>query len=317
MHIFRHTENLPDEARGSAVAIGNFDGVHLGHLGVIGEAGRIARDHGVPWSVLTFEPHPRSLFQPTDEPFRLTPFRTKARHIEELGVDNLFVLHFDKDFAAQSAEDFISKVLVGNLGARHVVSGYDFVFGNKRVGNCDLLLHRGKQEGFDFSCVAAIDDGDKIYSSTRVRKCLRKGDARGAASVLGRPFEIEGRVEHGDARGRAIGTPTANVHLEEYIWPALGVYAIRAGLDEDDGPRWYDGVANLGLRPTFNGEGVVLEAHLFDFDGDLYGRHLRVAFIEQLRDEQKFDGIDALKAQISDDCDAARRILGAEKADKS
>ncbi|MBT3238890.1 MAG: bifunctional riboflavin kinase/FAD synthetase [Rhodospirillaceae bacterium] len=313
MQIFRHTENLPVGARGSAVAIGNFDGIHRGHQGVIGEAGRIAHDQGIPWSVLTFEPHPRSLFKPTDEAFRLTPFRTKARHIEELGVDNLIVLHFDKDFSAQTAEDFITRVLINDLAARHVVSGYDFVFGNNRAGNCDLLLHRGKEEGFDFTCVSAIDDGDKVYSSTRVRKFLHAGDARGAAAVLGRAYEIEGRVEHGDQRGRTIGTPTANVHLDEYLCPAFGVYAIRAGLDEEDGSHWYDGVANLGLRPTFDGKGVVLEAHLFDFDGDLYGRHLRVAFIEHLRDEKKFDGIDALKAQIADDCDAARRILAAGK----
>ena len=209
MKIFRHFENLPVEVRGASVAIGNFDGVHLGHRAVIGEAGRIARDQGIPLAVLSFEPHPRSLFVPAGEPFRLTPFRTKAQHIGDLGVDNLIVLHFDEAFARISADDFIKRVLVEGLGARHVVSGYDFVFGHKRAGNCELLLHKGQEEGFGFTCVSAIDDGEMVYSSTRVRECLKAGDPRAAALLLGRNFEIYGRVEHGDARGRTIGFPTA------------------------------------------------------------------------------------------------------------
>ena len=192
MHVFRHFENLPDEVRGASVAVGNFDGVHLGHQAVIGEAGRVARDQGIPWAVLSFEPHPRSLFTTNQEPFRLTPFRIKARHVEALGVDNMIILHFDHEFAGLSADDFVKKVLVKGLGARHVVSGYDFVFGHKRAGNCELLLHKGKEEGFDFTCVSAVDDGETIYSSTRVRRCLKAGDPRGAANLLGRPFEIEG-----------------------------------------------------------------------------------------------------------------------------
>jgi len=311
MRIFRHYQDLPAEARGSAVAIGNFDGVHLGHQAVIGEAGRIARDAGIPWAVLSFEPHPRTLFRPDDAPFRLTPFRIKARHIEKMGVDALIVLHFDAELAGLSADDFVHKVLIKGLNAHHVVSGYDFVFGHKRAGNCELLLHKGKREGFDFTCVSAVDDGAKVYSSTQVRTCLKQGDPRGAAAMLGRPFEIEGRIEYGDARGRSIGFPTANLHLDDYVRPATGVYAIRAGIDAGPETRWLDGVANLGRRPTFDGEDIVLEAHLFDFDGDLYGRHLRVALIEYLRAEQKFDGVDSLKAQIARDCEHARKVLAA------
>ncbi len=313
MHVFRHFENLPDEVRGASVAVGNFDGVHLGHQAVIGEAGRVARDQGIPWAVLSFEPHPRSLFTTNQEPFRLTPFRIKARHVEALGVDNMIVLHFDHEFAGLSADDFVKKVLVKGLGARHVVSGYDFVFGHKRAGNCELLLHKGKEEGFDFTCVSAVDDGETIYSSTRVRRYLKVGDPRGAANLLGRPFEIEGRVEHGDARGRTIGFPTANLHLGEYLRPALGVYAVRVGIDEGADTRWLEGVANFGNRPTFDKKDTIFEVHLFDFDDDLYGRHLRIALVDFLREEKKFDGLDDLKAQIALDSNNARQILAAEQ----
>ncbi len=311
MQIFRHFDDLPDTVTGSAVAIGNFDGIHLGHQAVIGEAVRVARAGQIPWAVLTFEPHPREVFNPDHDPFRLTPFRTKARQIESLGVDALFVLHFDADFAKLSADDFITKVLINGLAARHVVSGYDFVFGNKRVGNCELLLRKGKEQGFDFTCVSAVDDGQKVYSSTRVRKCLIAADPLAASAVLGRPFEIEGRVEQGDRRGRTIGFPTANIHLGDYQRPANGVYAVRAGIDEGTHTVWHDGVANLGLRPTFDGEDLLLEVHLFDFDGDLYNHHLRVALIEYLRPEQKFDGLEPLKAQITLDGERAKAILQA------
>ena len=313
MHVFRHFENLPDEVRGASVAVGNFDGVHLGHRAVIGEAGRIAHDQNIPWAVLSFEPHPRSLFTPDQAPYRLTPFRIKARHIEELGVDNLIVLHFDQELASLSADDFIMKVLVEGLVARHVVSGYDFVFGHRRAGNCELLLHKGQEQGFDFTCVSAVDDGETVYSSTGVRNCLKAGDPRGAAALLGRPFEIEGRVEHGDARGRTIGFPTADLHMGEYLHPAHGVYAVRAGIDEGTSTKWMEGVANFGSRPTFDNKDTSFEAHLFDFDGDLYGRHLRIALVDFLREEKKFDGPDDLKAQIAIDSDMARRILASEQ----
>lgn len=310
MRIFRHFNDLPDDAKGCVVAVGNFDGVHRGHQAVIGEAGRIATAIGVPLGVLTFEPHPRTLFDPKGEPFRLTPFRLKARHIEPLGVDELVVLHFDQAFSELSAETFVKQVLVDGLAARHVVSGYDFVFGHGRKGNCELLLHQGKEEGFDFTAVSAVTDDDgEIYSSTRVRNRLRNGDPQTAAQILGRYFEIEGRVEHGERRGQSIGFPTANVRPGEFLCPTLGVYAVRAGIDEGDDTQWHDGVANLGRRPTFDDEVLLLEVHLFDFDGDLYGRHLRVKLIEFLRPEKKFDGLDSLKAQIAEDAARARHIL--------
>lgn len=310
MRLFRHYENLPDGVRGAAVAIGNFDGVHRGHHAVIGEAGRTARSLGVPWAVLTFEPHPRSVFQPDATPFRLTPFHLKARLIEALGVDELIVVHFDAAFAALTPREFVHTVLIDGLAARSVVCGHNFAFGRGRTGTPDLLLHLGGEFGFDFTCVQEIrDDGGRTLSSTRVRDSLKRGDLADATRVLGRAFTIEGRVTEGDRRGRTIGFPTANLALGEVLRPALGVYAVRAGIEDEGGVVWRDAVANLGYRPTFGGTDVLLEAHLFDFDGDLYGRHLRVALIERLRAEQTFDGIDALKAQISADCVHARRVL--------
>lgn len=310
MRIYRHYEELPEEIRGAVVAIGNFDGVHKGHQAVISEAGRIAKAAGRPWAVLTFEPHPRMVFNPSQEPFRLTPFRIKVRQVEALGVDAVVVLHFDKDFAQLTGEDFIEQVLVGGLAASHVVCGYDFVFGKGRKGDSEMLMRQGKAKGFGFTAVRQVNDGSgAVYSSTRVRDCLKAADPQGAAGVLGRPFEIEGRVEHGDARGRTIGFPTANLHLGEYLRPASGVYAVRAGIDMGQETRWVDGVANFGNRPTFDGGDVVLEVHLFDFAGDLYGRHLRVQLVHHLRDEKKFDGLDALKAQIAHDAEAAKRLL--------
>jgi riboflavin kinase/FMN adenylyltransferase len=279
---------------------------------VIGEAGSIARAQNKPWAVMTFEPHPDSLFKPDGAPFRLTTMRTKAHMIQSLGVDELLVQHFDQEFAGLSAGAFVDQVIVKGLGASHVVSGYDFQFGKKRQGDCDTLLHMGRERDFGFTAVPkVVDENGVVYSSTRVRECLAAGDVRGAKHVLGRSFELEGRVEHGDARGSTLGFPTANIHLDEFLRPATGVYAIRAGLDEGQGTTWLNGVANFGRRPTFHAEDdVVLEAHLFDFSGDIYGKHLRVKLIERLREEKKFDGLDALKAQIASDCEKAREILG-------
>lgn len=317
MRIYRHFETLPAEARGAAIAVGNFDGVHRGHQAVIGEAGRIARAGGLPWAVLTFEPHPRRVFQPDLAPFRLTPFRTKARVLEGLGVDAMIVQRFNRAFSERPAEDFVNEVLVKGFGARHVVAGYDFVFGHKRGGNCETLLAMGQKLGFGFTAVSAIeDDTGAVYSSTRIRQCLAAGDAIGAAAILGRSFEIEGRVAHGDKRGRTIGFPTLNLHLGSAVRPAFGVYAVRIGRVIDGRDQWIDGVANIGVRPTFGGDDVVLEAHALDFDGDLYGQLVSVALIDHIRDEKKFDGLDALRAQIAADCDTARGILNGLRANE-
>jgi riboflavin kinase/FMN adenylyltransferase len=311
MRLFRTHQTLPADVRGSAVAVGNFDGVHLGHQAVIGEAGRIARASAIPWAVMTFEPHPRTLFAPEVGSFRLTPFPVKARLIEALGPEVLFVIPFDAELARVSARAFVEEVLVHGLGARHVICGHDFAFGQGRKGTPELLLWLGDEFGFGFTCVQEVREaGGEGYSSTRIREYLRRGEPAMAERLLGRPFEIEGGVVVGDQRGRTIGFPTANVRLDGYVIPAHGVYAVRVGIDDDDGDtRWHDGIANLGLRPTFAGSEVLLEAHVFDFAGDLYGRSVRVALAAFIRTEKKFDGIEALRAQIEEDVARARLAL--------
>lgn len=310
MRIFRHYEGLPKEYRQAVIAIGNFDGVHLGHQGVIQEAGRIAAANDVPWGVMTFEPHPRMFFKPDQPSFRITPLRAKSHAVATLDVDFLVVLRFDKELASMAANHFVRDVLVHNLDVYHVVCGYDFSFGKGAAGNCELLLQMGMEAGFGMTAVGAIDDPTgKAYSSTRVREYLRDGDPMIAAQLLDRPFEIAGRVSHGDERGRTIGFPTANIYLEDYMEPARGVYAIKAALDTGEEPVWHSGIANLGVRPTFDKTESLLEVHIFDFNEDLYDRHLRVQLINFIRPEQKFDGLEALKTQIALDCERAREIL--------
>ena len=310
MRLFRHYQNLPAEVKGAAVAVGNFDGVHVGHREVIAAAGRIARANGCPWAVLTLEPHPKTVFHPRAAPFRLTPEAVKARLVEALGVDLLVIVPFDPAFARLSARSFVENIIVDGLAARHVICGHDFAFGHGRRGTPELLLWLGDEFGFGFTCVSEVRDADgEPYSSTRIRDALRGGDLVTAEHLLGRPFEIEGEVVAGDRRGRTIGFPTANIDLGEYVHPANGVYAVRAVIADEHSQRWYDGVANIGRRPTFAGDGVLLEVHLFDVSPDLYGRWLRVQLVTRLREERRFDGIEALRRQIVADAEAARAVL--------
>ena len=310
MQIFRRSHNLPDNARKATIAIGNFDGVHPGHRAVINEAGLIARNEGLPWAVLTFEPHPRQLFSPNQDPFRLTPFRAKAEEIEAMGVDLLIVQRFDNPFSQIKAEEFVMKALVQGLDAHHVVSGYDFVFGHNRGGHCDLLLSMGEKEGFGFTAVSALSDNSgEIYSSTRIRDRLKDADPKGAAKILGREFELSGRVVHGNHLGRELNYPTANIHLRSYIRPANGIYAVRVLVEGYGNKNWIDGAANIGIRPTIGGNEIIFEVFLIDFDADLYGKYLRVRLVDYLRKEKKFDGLDALKAQIALDTEKARTVL--------
>jgi riboflavin kinase / FMN adenylyltransferase len=270
--------------------------------------------------VLTFEPHPRRFFKPDTPPFQLTRLRTKARVLAGLGVDDLFVLRFNRQMVEYTPEAFIDRFLVRDLQARHVVIGYDFVFGKGRAGNPDLLRDRLAANGIGITIMTPVtaaeaitvdaDPEASIISSTGVRDALRAGDPAAAARLLGRPFEIEARVQRGEARGRQLGFPTANLWLGDYLRPALGVYAVRATVH--DGPDSHRGVANLGLRPTFGGLAEPrLEVHLFDFSGDIYGRRLRVELVQFLRPERKFPNIAALKKQIGLDATAARTVLAA------
>lgn len=313
MQIFRHHQNLPPDVRGAVVAIGNFDGVHRGHRVVLDEAKAIAGPLNAPVAVLAFEPHPRRFFRPDDPPFRLSPFRIRARLLEALGLDVHYILPFDERFSHQTADSFITDVLVSGLGARHVVVGYDFCFGRNRVGNATLLLKYGKTHGFGVTAVPKVVDPDgATFSSSTIRDHLRSGRPGEAARFLGRYWEIEGRVEPGQQRGRTLGFPTANVDLGEYLRPAFGVYAVRAAVDtgtDADALTWHDGVANLGIRPMYESPRPLLETFLFDFTGDLYGRYLRVQLVALLRGETKFGSVEALVAQMGQDCADARAAL--------
>jgi len=313
LRIVRHPGSGSSHPRGAVLAMGNFDGLHRGHAALIGQARDRARADGVPAAVLTFEPHPRSVFNPAGEPFRLTPFRVKEREIARLGVDLLFVQHFDLEFAKKSAELFVEEVLAGAIGVTHIVVGHDCTFGNRRRGTPEMLREAGLEHGFGLTVIEPVCGPDAaVYSSTHIRELLKSGKPREAAAQLGRFWEIDGRVMVGDRRGRTIGFPTVNLGLGENLHPAFGVYAVRVsgdGADDAFAGHAIDGVANIGLRPTVGTPEPRLEAHLFDIDADLYGRHLRVSLVEFIRPERKFSGLDALKAQIAEDAQKARAIL--------
>jgi riboflavin kinase/FMN adenylyltransferase len=311
MRIFRHFEDVPSLLRGAVVAVGNFDGVHLGHRALIGEAGRQARAAGKPLAVLAFEPHPQEFFRPSPESFRLTPMRTKARLIAELGADAFFALPFDAAMAARDPDVFVQDVLVDGLGVCGVVVGEDFIFGKGRGGNLQTLQEAGARHGFGVTAFHTVlaNAGEKI-SSTRIREALKAAHPQEAAKLLGRHWAVEARVEHGDKRGRLMGFPTANMHLGHCLAPAFGVYAVRAAIVENDKViERHDGVANFGIRPMYEVAVPLMETHLFDFDGDLYGKHLSVELVEYIRPEMKFSGLPGLIAQIADDAQAARAIL--------
>jgi len=310
MRIYKHYIELPEKFRNSSIAIGNFDGMHQGHCKVISRAGIFAHERGVPWGVLTFEPHPREIFDIDKPLFRLTPFDMKARQIEAMGVEFLVVIHFDTEFAKITAEEFVDQVIVQGFEASYVVSGFNFAFGHKRAGNTSFLQMKGEQFGFGTTGIKQVlDDTGEIISSTRIRKFLLDGNPRAAGNLLGRNYEIEGIVSQGDQRGRKIGFPTANIKLDDHMRIANGVYAIKARIDRGPDTVWHDGVANLGYRPTFNGSQCVLETHLFDFDEDIYDAYLRVALIDFIRPEQKFDGVEGLTVQIKKDISQSKSIL--------
>jgi riboflavin kinase/FMN adenylyltransferase len=315
MRISTSHSGLPPDARGAAVAIGNFDGVHPGHRAVLTRASAVAEKLGVPFGVLTFEPHPRRYFQPAIPPFRLTPPPAKRRLLAEAGAAHYYELPFDAAMAALTAEAFIEQVLIAGLGVRHVVVGAGFAFGKGRTGTVSVLEHvAGHKGGVGVTVVAPVPASDGVLaSSTRVRECLLRGEPERAAALLGRNFAIEGEVFAGDRRGRQLGFPTANLPLDDYLRPAFGVYAVRAVPLGGGGERW-SGVANLGTRPTVDGARAQLEAHLFDFAGDLYGRRLAVELLSFIRPERKFESLDALKSQIAEDSARARGIIAARPA---
>jgi riboflavin kinase / FMN adenylyltransferase len=306
MRIYRDWRDLPETARGATVALGNFDGVHLGHDTVV-RAAHAARPD-LPLGVLTFEPHPREVFRPDDPPFRLTLSTERAEALQALGVTLLYELSFDRAFSLMSHESFVADVLHEGISARHLVCGTDFAFGHRRGGDTAFLAQRAEALGMGLTLVPALADARGPLSSSRIRRELQDGYPERATAALGRPWNIRGEVMHGDRRGRTIGFPTANIALGRHLEPARGVYAVMIRLP-DGSTRL--GVANIGRRPTVaSGTESRLEVHIFDFAADLYGAELAVALHAYLRPEQKFSGLDALRAQIAADAAEARRVLG-------
>jgi riboflavin kinase/FMN adenylyltransferase len=305
MQVFRDWRALPPAARGASVALGNFDGVHLGHAHVVRAAHGARPD--LPLAVLTFEPHPRELFRPDDPPFRLSLPRERQAALAVLGVRVLYEFTFDLAFSAISAAAFVSEVLHAGLDARHLVCGPDFAFGHRRGGNAHFLADHAEALGIGFTAVPPLADEAGPISSSRIRRALRDGYPERATALLGRPWAIRGEVMRGDARGRQIGFPTANVPLGRHLEPARGVYAVTARLADGTTRR---GVANIGRRPTVVRESSSrLEVNLFDYDGDLYGSELSVSLHAFLRAERRFAGLAELREQIVADAAQARRLL--------
>lgn len=301
-------KQLPAHLRGGVVAIGNFDGVHRGHQAVLGRALEEAGKRGVPALVLTFEPHPRKFFRPQVPLFVLTPPAMKARLLEELGFSAVVEQAFTEQFAAQSAEDFVAGILQENLGISHAVTGFNFHFGKDRQGGPAYLMNAGERHGFGVTLVDAFrDEGAQVISSSRIRELLAAGDVSQAAGLLGYRFTVQSEVIGGQQLGRTLGFPTANMCLPEDVELREGIYAVR--FRRADGSL-HDGVASFGRRPTVNVNGApLLETFVFDFSGDLYGEVCDVSFFAYLRGEEKFDGLDALVAQMKRDEQEARAML--------
>ena len=310
MEIIRTGGSLSPEQRQAVVALGNFDGVHRGHQALIAAARAIADEKSSPLAVASFEPHPRSFFQPDLPPFRLTMLKEKARRLAACSVDRLYVIPFDEPFSKLSPEAFAQRLLVASLGIRHVVVGPNFRYGHERKGDVETLQASGSRFGFGVTAIEATNGPDGApLSSTSVRKFLADARPEAAAAILGQPWEIEEKVSEGDKRGRQIGFPTANIELGSRQQPGLGVYAVQVGVPSGNSHDWHKGVANFGIRPTVDGRTPRLEVHLFDFSGDLYDIPLRVRLMHHIRPEKKFDGLPALKKQIAEDAKMAREML--------
>jgi riboflavin kinase/FMN adenylyltransferase len=299
---------VPAPLRGGIVALGNFDGFHLGHQAVVGRAIAAARAAGRPALVATFDPHPVRHFRPDAPPFRLTTLDQRQRLFAAAGADAMIVFRFDAALAGLTAEAFVDDRLIRLVGAAGVVTGEDFTFGRDRGGNVAVLQQLGRTRGFEAVAVPPVAlDGEPV-SSSRIRRALQDGDCATATRLLTRPFSIEGIVQHGDKRGREIGYPTANLALDRYLRPRYGIYAVRGRLDDG---RVLDGAASLGIRPTFDPPKELLEPYFFDFSGDLYGQRLELELHAFLRPEARFDRLEDLIAQMAADCTAARAALAA------
>ena len=307
MQLIRGIHNLRERHRGSVVTIGNYDGVHRGHQHLLAAVREKARALGLPATVVTFEPTPREYFEGEAAPSRLMRLREKVEALPLYGIDRAVILRFDRRMQNISAQEFVDRLLVNGLGTRHLVVGHDFHFARKREGNIETLREQGARHGFSVEEVGRfLVDGERV-SSSLVREALGRGDLQRAQSLLGRPYRIAGRVRRGQQLGRKLGYPTANLALHRKVVPLWGIFAVRvsgAGLVD------HPAVVSLGTRPTINGTDPLLEVHVFEFDGDLYGKCLDVDFVQRLRDERKFESLDALVEQMHKDAAQARAVLG-------
>ncbi|MGR3700483.1 MAG: bifunctional riboflavin kinase/FAD synthetase [Paracoccaceae bacterium] len=311
MRIIRDYSYVDAADRGASAAIGNFDGVHLGHRSVIDMARAAAARIGAPLGVMTFEPHPRQFFAPDAPPFRLMSREARAHRLEKLGVDRLYELNFNAGMSSLSPRDFAQRVIADGLGLKHIVIGADFCFGKGRAGTAQDLVAFGAEMGFGVTIAQLLEGSAGAVSSTAIRNALTEGQPREAAAMLGHWHRIEGRVITGDQRGRELGYPTANMSIDGLHPPRFGVYAVLVDVLEGPHKGSYHGAASMGVRPMFGVNKPNLETFLFDFKGDLYGVPLSVGLVEFLRPEEKFDGLEALITQMDADCARARAILAA------
>jgi riboflavin kinase/FMN adenylyltransferase len=305
MEIYKTIEDITEEAKGAVIAIGNFDGVHRGHQALLKAAQDIAKSQNKEFGVLTFEPHPRLLFQPDIPPARLTSVPLKAQRLEHHGANRLFSMEFNWDFASQTAEDFVKNVLIDGIGASHVIVGYDFCFGQLRKGNADTI----RKAGIDVTIIEPIqDDKNETISSSRIRELLRKGSIKEANALLGWEWEVQGSIFRGDRRGHDLGYPTANILLQDTIHPAYGVYACLVQIEGETD--WLSAATNIGIRPMFEVSEGQIEAHILNFpDRDIYNKILRVKPLQRLRGEAKFNSLEELIEQIEKDCEKTKTIL--------
>lgn len=313
MELIRGLHNLRPRHLGCVATVGNFDGVHLGHQAVIGQLAERAAELRLPSVVMLFEPHPQEYFRPQEAPARLMRLREKLQALKRYAVDRVLCVRFDGRFASLEAEEFIDRVLVGGLGVRYLVVGDDFRFGARRRGDFAMLKRAGERHGFQVVNMHAFKvDGERV-SSTRIRAALAAADLETAEKLLGRRYRMSGRVAHGRKLGRALGIPTANIHLHRPNSPLRGIFVVEMyGLEGEPLP----GVANIGTRPTVDGTDVILEVHLLDFDRGIYGAHVSVEFLQKLRDEKRFDSIEAMRVEILNDIARARRYFGRSRSEE-
>jgi len=310
MKVIDHFDRLEKADKGAVIALGNFDGLHRGHKVVINTAADIAKASGTTLAVALFRPHPSQFFDPNVTPFRLMSARVRARLLKEMGAQTLYEIPFDKTLTQMDDEQFVEIVLHNGLGVTHVVVGEDFRYGKKRCGDCETLKKHCAARGIGVTTIPEISLHKSYgkYGSTEIRQALRDGDVFFAAHMLSRPWIVDGEIVHGDHLGRTLGFPTANLYFNDRIRPKAGIYAAQCRLDGED--TWYYGVAYVGSRPTVDGKDHRLEMHIFDFDADIYGRIIEVSFRAYIREDIKFDGLDALTTQMKKDADGARAIFG-------